>query len=91
LPQRDASPRPPQARVFGEALGLEQADAQWLRNTLLEAARDAEALELKDDAMGRRWRVDLSITRHGRHAVIRSLWLMRAGEDTPRFVTCWVL
>jgi hypothetical protein len=79
------------ARVFREALGLERADAQWLRNALLEAARDAEALELKADAMGLRWRVDLSITRQGRHAVIRSLWLMRAGEETPRFVTCWVL
>lgn len=39
------------ARVFREALGLNQADAQWLRTTLLEAARDVGAIELE----GARW------------------------------------
>ena len=79
------------ARVFREALGLAQADAEWLRTALLGAARDAEAVELGADAMGRRWRVDIAVTRHGLHAVVRTLWIVRTGENVPRFVTCWVL
>lgn len=79
------------ARVFREALGLTQSDARWLQGALREAARHAEAIELRADAMGRRWRIDIPITRHGLHAVVRTLWIVRIGENAPRFVTCWVL
>jgi hypothetical protein len=34
------------ARVFREALGLERGDAAWLRDVLIEAAREGEALQL---------------------------------------------
>jgi hypothetical protein len=57
----------------------------------LSAAREADAVELAGDAMGLRWRADISIRRHERHAVIRTVWMMRTGEDALRFVTCWVL
>jgi hypothetical protein len=79
------------ARVFREALGLARIDSRWLRSVLLEAAAAADAIELEPNPMGRRWRVDVPIARHDRRAVVRMLWLMRTGEETPRFVTCWVL
>lgn len=79
------------ARVFREALGLSQSDARWLQGAILEAARHAEAIELEADAMGRRWRMDIPVTRHGLQAVVRTLWIVRVGESFPRFVTCWVL
>jgi hypothetical protein len=37
------------ARVFREALGLQQSDAAWLRNVLLEAARLGQAAQLTTD------------------------------------------
>jgi hypothetical protein len=79
------------ARVFRQALGLERGDAHWLREALLAAVHDIDAAALMSDVMGVRWRVDVPLTRHGRSAVVRTIWIMRTDEGFPRFVTCWVL
>jgi hypothetical protein len=79
------------ARVFREALGLLRDDAQWLREVLLSGMQRAEAQALADDANGRRWRVDIPLTRHGKRVVVRTVWMVRSGEEVARFVTCWVL
>jgi hypothetical protein len=79
------------ARMFREALDLQRSDAPWLRDVLLEAARSGPASQLATDAWGSRWRLDASITRHDKTAVVRTIWILRTGESVPRFVTCWVL
>jgi hypothetical protein len=79
------------ARVFREALGLGQNDASWLRDVLLDGLRHGEAAELAGDGFGRRWRVDVAVARHGKRGVVRTIWIVRSGEQAPRFVTCWVL
>jgi hypothetical protein len=79
------------ARVFREALDLQRSDAAWLRNALLEAARSGKASEVATDAWGTHWCVDAPVKRHGRSAVVRTIWMVRTGERAPRFVTCWVL
>jgi Domain of unknown function (DUF6883) len=79
------------ARVFREALELERGDAAWLRDVLLEAARSSEAQQVTADAWGSYWRVDATFRRQGNSAVVRTVWIVRSGEDIPRFVTCWVL
>ena len=79
------------ARVFRDALGLTRSDAEWLQTALLEGLQDGDALELSSDEAGTRWRVDMPVTRHGRSAVVRTVWIVRRGEQVPRFVTCWVL
>lgn len=79
------------ARVFRDALGLKQSDAVWLRDAVLGAARSNEALMMFEDDWGRHWRLDATIERQGRHAVVRTIWIVRTGESVPRFVTCWVL
>jgi hypothetical protein len=79
------------ARVFRDALELKQDDAEWLRTALLDGLRHGEATELSSDDLGRRWRVDVPVTRHGKRAVVRTVWIVRSGEQAPRFVTCWVL
>jgi hypothetical protein len=79
------------ARVFREALGLEQSDAAWLRTSLLEAARDGEALQVAIDHWGSYWRLDATLSRQGKSAVVRTNWIVRTGENIARFVTCWVL
>ena len=79
------------ARVFHEALELERGDAAWLRDVLLEAARSSEAKQVAADAWGIYWRVDATIRRQGKSAVVRTVCIVRSGEDIPRFVTCWVL
>jgi len=79
------------ARVFREALSIGQQDAEWLRDVLLEGIRRCEATELATNAWGASWRVDIPVVRHGKSAVVRSTWIIRTGEEAPRFVTCWVL
>jgi hypothetical protein len=77
--------------VFREALGLGRTDAAWLRHALLDGLPEREAVELAQDGYGTRWRVDIPVTRQNRQAVIRTVWIIRSGEQAPRFVTCWVL
>src|SRR5664279_5450146 len=78
------------ARVFRDALSVGRNDARWLREVLLVAARENEATELAGDALGRRWRIDVPVGRQNRNIVVRTIWIVRTGEDMPRFVTCWV-
>jgi hypothetical protein len=79
------------ARLFRELLDLTRNDAGWLKAVLLDRVQNNEAVELVTDAFGGRWRVDVPVSRHGRKAVIRTIWIVRTGESAPRFVTCWVL
>jgi hypothetical protein len=79
------------ARVFREALGIGRSDAAWLRQALLDGLPEQEAAELVEDDYGARWRVDIPVTRQNRRVVIRTMWIVRSGEQVPRFVTCWVL
>ena len=79
------------ARVFREALDIQRNDASWLRNALLHAARTGEAVVVGEDAWGTHWRLDATIARQTKSAVVRTIWIVRTGERVPRFVTCWVL
>jgi len=79
------------ARLFRELLGITRSDSHWLRNILLDAVRHGDAIELMADAFGTRWRVDAMVSRQGRSVVVRTAWIVRAAEDAPRFVTCWIL
>lgn len=79
------------ARVFSEALGLKRHEGWWLRDVLLEAARSSEASLISVDSWGTQWRLDVTVRRQDKGAVVRTIWILRTGEDRPRFVTCWVL
>ena len=79
------------ARVFREALGVDQADAEWLRAILLQESAKGRPVGLESDEFGGRWRIDVAVSRHGRDVVVRTVWIVRPGEDAPRFLTCWVL
>ena len=79
------------ARVFRDALGLGQDDAAWLRDALLEAARDGEASLVATDEWGSQWRVDAILWRQEKRAMVRTIWIVRTGESVPRFITSWVL
>jgi hypothetical protein len=79
------------ARVFRDALKLNQDDAGWLQGVLLDGLRRGEAIGLSSDDLGSRWRVDVPVTRHDKSVVVRTVWIVRSGEQVPRFVTCWVL
>ena len=60
------------ARVFAATLGLAQIDAEFLRESLLLAAREADALVGESDEYGDRFTVDFELNRGNQRAVVRS-------------------
>ena len=79
------------ARVFASALGLTADDSQELRQALLAAAFSEEALPAEEDEYGQRYMLDFEMSTEMGSAVVRSGWMVRSGEDFPRFTSCWVL
>src|SRR5437588_12637511 len=63
------------ARVFASTLGLAQTDAEFLREALLRAAREADALVGESDEYGDRFTVDFGLDGGNRRAVVRSAWI----------------
>jgi hypothetical protein len=61
------------ARVFREALDLQRSDAAWLRDVLLEAARSSEASPIAVDSWDTHWRLDATIRRQRKSAVVRTI------------------
>jgi hypothetical protein len=79
------------ARVNASVLGLTAADAEYLRNFLLEAARMLDATSGGTDEHGQRYVIDSIIVGPSGQSTLRSSWIVRAGEDFPRLVPCFVL
>ena len=79
------------ARVFREALGIGRAEAAGLAKEFLDAVRMGAASPAGEDEWGPRWSVDVTVARQNRRAMVRTIWMVRVGDDFPRFVTCWVL
>lgn len=79
------------ARVFKATLGISTPDAHWLRLAILRGVVDADAEPVASDQFGHRYRVDIPMLRQERQCVVRTVWIVAAEEETPRFVTCWVL
>lgn len=64
------------ARVFASALGLTLRDAAFLRQALLAAARDGEAVQVGSSAFGILYRVRFVLKFGGRSAMVRSGWIL---------------
>ena len=81
------------ARVFFEKLGIRQNDAEDLRKAILEGILLAEAIEQETSPYGRRFVVDLEVSRGEgivlSTALVRTAWIMRDGEELPRLTTCF--
>jgi len=78
-------------RVFVTALGITADDAEELKRAILSAVINEDATPTERDEYGQRFVVDFSMRRQGKEAVIRSSWIVRSGEDSPRLTSCYVL
>ena len=79
------------ARVFKSALGITIEDAEWLRETILQAVQVSEATARPSSPFGENYAVDILIEREGRRALVRSGWIVEYGTDFPRLTSCYVL
>ncbi len=79
------------SRVFAASLGLTVDDAHYLREALLAAVRDNDAVAAEHDEYGMRYVIDFMASGPAGQATIRSAWILRQGEDFPRLTSCYVL
>jgi len=79
------------ARVFTSVLSLTADDAEEVREALLSAALSEEANPAEEDTYGKRYVLDFEMKTDVGTATVRSGWIVRRGEDFPRFASCWVL
>lgn len=78
------------ARVFAAALGITAEHADKLKKALLAAARSEEARPQEKDQYGTRYVVEFEMEGPLRRATVCSIWIVLAGEDRPRLLTCYV-
>ncbi len=78
------------ARVFLSALGFTQADARKLRQMILAAALKEDATPTKLLPYGQIYTMDFSTEGLSGTVAIRTGWIVAAGTDFPRLVTCYV-
>src|SRR5262245_37839727 len=77
------------ARVFA-TLGFTADNANELRAALLKAAADSDAVAAMSDRFGERYVIESEISGQRGSAVVRSMWIVRRGETTPRLTSCFV-
>src|SRR5437879_5433438 len=78
------------ARVFRAALNFTQEDAERLRDLVLDAARNEEAMLGKRINHGQLYTVDFTTEGLRGRVVIRTAWIVALDTDFPRLVTCYV-
>jgi hypothetical protein len=81
------------ARVFRARLGLQVADAEFLRGTLINAVRSnpQSLVPSKADHHGKRYVLAFEMSTAAGTGTIRSIWIVPMGdEDVLRLVTCYV-
>ncbi|HEX8567582.1 MAG TPA: hypothetical protein VF648_18225 [Pyrinomonadaceae bacterium] len=78
------------ARVFASALGMMQTDAPRLRDMILQAVLTNEAVEIETNEHGTRHTMDFRALGLKGEITICTAWIIDAGEDVPRLVSCYV-
>jgi len=75
------------ARVIQSATGLGQADAQNVKQQILEQVGDGPPTEGKRDQHGDRWNKDVTVTGPNGSIVVRTAWIVDANTGKTRLVT----
>lgn len=79
------------ARLFASILGITQADAQALKDILLDVICKQNVVLGDTDIHGQRYELDFVLEWADKRALVRSVWQIRRHEEYPRLVTCYPL
>lgn len=81
----------PKARFFRSA-GFGDANVSTLEHGLIEIALSGEVTEVEQTSHGTKYAVEGALETPGKGPkVIRTVWIIEAGGDSPRFVTAYPL
>jgi hypothetical protein len=78
------------ARVFAATCGLTAERTESLRDQLLAAAHDGDAIERFSDEFGRRFMIEWIVGGPAGQAAMLTAWILRRGESFPRFVSGYI-
>ncbi len=79
------------AKVFQNALGYNQSNAEELVEQIQSKVTDYVAVPGKSDQYGQRYSVDIPIIGpNGRTAIVRTGWIIRSESDKPELTTLYV-
>jgi hypothetical protein len=79
------------ARRFEAIFGWTADNWQDLRNTLLEAARTADALLTRQTEHGAFYEQTVGLRGPNGFGTVQIVWIVGAGTEIPRLVTCYPL
>jgi hypothetical protein len=79
------------ARVFRSALGMTDADVERLRQLVIDAALNCEAVAGTFSPYGKRFVVDFQAMGLTATVTVRSAWIIRNDEDFPRLTSCYIV
>ncbi len=86
------NPRHPgrhKARVFKSMLGIEQKDADLLKEEILQALPHSDASVRHEDVFGTRYMVDVQLHNDEQSAAVITVWMIPKGNKNPHLVTCY--
>ncbi|MBN2562143.1 MAG: hypothetical protein JXQ75_14560 [Phycisphaerae bacterium] len=78
------------AALFQRLVGITRDDYLILKNALLEGARNQEVQPGQESQYGRKYEMRLQLGGPKGSRVVLAIWLIEAGDDQPRLVTCYV-
>jgi hypothetical protein len=79
------------AKLFSAILGMTAADAEELRQILLEIVKTHEVKLGRQDEFGQRYTLDFEISWQNRKARLRSGWIIEPDSEIPKLTTCYPL
>lgn len=80
------------ARLFSSRLGITRANAQVLRQALLDAAAASDAVAAKGhNGFGEVYSLRNRVNTAAGAATVLSAWIVLDGEDFPRLITCYLV
>jgi hypothetical protein len=78
--------------MFASVLDITLANAQVLRNALLNAAASSDQVEPRgDNGFGAVYILRFPLDTAKGTAIVLSVWIIRHGEDFPRLTTCYIV
>jgi len=78
------------ALVFASLLGWGIEDAQKLKDILLTIVQKMDATIHQQDQYGTHYRIDFPVRGKNTTLTIRSIWIIRNGENFPRLSSCYI-
>ncbi|HET6251555.1 MAG TPA: hypothetical protein VFE47_27975 [Tepidisphaeraceae bacterium] len=78
------------AKLFKALLGIDRANCEILKDALLAAARDGEAILGKQSPHGAKFELRFQMTGPRGTYTILSVWIIETGHLEPRLVTAYI-